>query len=56
MVSDLEKLSKAISDATPEKAAARELEEKANEIKAALKRDGFYENFDLGLRISRRVA
>lgn len=54
MVSDLEKLSRAVSDATPEKAAERELKQKAQQIREALERDGVYEDPALGLRISTR--
>jgi hypothetical protein len=52
VVSDLDKLSKAISDSTPEKAVERELKQKAQEIRDALDRDGVYENAALGVRIS----
>jgi len=55
VVSDLEKLSRAISDATPEKAVARELQQKAQQIQDALRRDGVYEDANLGVRISATV-
>ena len=54
MVTDLEKLSRAVSDATPEEAAERELKQKEQEIREALERDGVYENPALGVRISTR--
>jgi hypothetical protein len=53
VVSDLEKLSRAVSEATPEKAVERELNEKAPEIREALERDGVYENRALGVKISK---
>lgn len=55
MVGDLEKLSRAISDATPEKAAERELQQKAQQIQDALRENGVYEDTSLGVRISNIV-
>jgi hypothetical protein len=55
VVSDLDKLSRALSDATPEKVAERELKEKAQEIQEALLRDGVYEDAALGVRIRAKV-
>jgi hypothetical protein len=55
VVTDLEKLSMAISESTPEKAAERELQQKAAEIQDALNRNGVYEDRALGVRISTRV-
>ncbi len=55
MVGDLEKLSRAISDATPEKAAERELQQKAQQIQDALRENGVYEDASLGVRISTTV-
>jgi hypothetical protein len=54
VVTDLEKLSRAISEATPEKEVERELEQRAPEIRDALERTGVYENASLGVRISTR--
>jgi len=56
VVGDLEKLSRALSDDTPEKLAERELQQKAQQIQEALSRDGVYEDASLGVRISARVA
>jgi len=56
VVGDLEKLSRALSDDTPEKLAERELQQKAEQIQEALRRDGVYEDASLGVRISARVA
>ena len=55
MVGDLEKLSRALSDDTPEKLAERELQQKAQEIQDALRQTGVYEDPSLGVRISARV-
>ena len=55
MVVDLEKLSRAISDATPEKAVERALQEKAPQIEDALRERGVYEDVGLGVRISTTV-
>ncbi len=55
MVSDLEKLSRALSDGTPEKVAERGLQQKAQEIQEALRRDGVYEDTNLGVRITAKV-
>ena len=55
MVGDLEKLSRALSDGTPEKVAERELQQKAQQIQDALRRDGVYEDADLRVRISSTV-
>lgn len=52
MVGDLEKLSKALSEDTPEKFAEREINKKAFEISEALHRDGVYNDPKLGVRIS----
>lgn len=52
MVTDLERLSKALSDDTPEKLAERELRENADKIAHALETTGVYEDPKLGLRIS----
>jgi ADP-ribose pyrophosphatase YjhB (NUDIX family) len=52
VVADLEKLSQALSNDTPEKLAERELREKADQILEALRRDGFYDDTKLGVRIS----
>ena len=52
MVTDLAKLSKAIADATPEKAAERRLQEKVQEIQEALRQNGVYDDPTLGIRIS----
>lgn len=52
MVTDLERLSKALSDDTPEKLAERAITEKADEIARALATTGVYEVAKLGLRIS----
>ena len=56
MVGDLEKLSRALSDDTPEKLVERELQQKAPQIEEALRRNGVYEDATLGVRISGRVA
>jgi hypothetical protein len=55
VVVDLEKLSRAISDATPEKAVERELQQKAPQIQEALREHGVYEDAALGVRISTTV-
>ena len=55
MVADLEKLSQTLSNDTPEKMVERELQEKAQQIREALSRDGVYEDASLGVRISARV-
>jgi hypothetical protein len=52
LVTDLERLSKALSDDTPEKLAERAISENADEIANALKTTGVYEDPKLGLRIS----
>ncbi len=52
MVNDLQRLSKALSDDTPEKLAERSIKENAAEIIASLEKNGVYENAELGLRIS----
>jgi hypothetical protein len=52
LVTDLERLSKALSDDTPEKLAERVITEKADEIAKALSTNGVYEDAKLGLRIS----
>lgn len=56
MVGDLEKLSRALSDDTPEKLAERELKQKAQQIEAALRTNGVYEDASLGVRISGKVT
>jgi len=56
LVNDLQKLSKALSDDTPEKLAERVIIEKADEITKALQTDGIYEDVRLGLRISADTA
>jgi hypothetical protein len=52
VVNDLQRLSKALSDDTPEKLAERSIKENAAEIIASLEKNGVYENAELGLRIS----
>lgn len=52
MVTDLQRLSEALSKDTPEKIAERELRESQEEIATALKTTGVYEDRKLGLRIS----
>jgi hypothetical protein len=52
VVTDLAKLSKAIADATPEKAVERKLQEKVQEIQEALRQNGVYDDPTLGIRIS----
>lgn len=52
LVTDLEKLSKALADDTPEKVVERAISEKADEIAKALEKDGVYEDGRLGLHIS----
>lgn len=52
MVTDLERLSKALSDDTPEKLAERAIRERADEIAHALETTGVFEDAKLGLRIS----
>lgn len=52
MVTDLDRLSKALSEDTPEKLAERSIEENANKIAQALETTGVYEDPKLGLRIS----
>lgn len=52
MVTDLERLSKALSDGTPEKLVERAISEKADEIVRALETTGVYEDAKLGIRIS----
>jgi hypothetical protein len=52
LVSDLEKLSRALSQDTPEEMAEREISQRASEIESALRRDGVYVNQKLGIRIS----
>jgi hypothetical protein len=52
VVGDLEKLSRALSEGTPEKLAEREINRKAVEIGEALRRDGVYVDTELGVRIS----
>ena len=51
MVSDLQKLSEALSADTPEKLAEREIRDKRAEIAEALRRDGVYTDPKLGVRI-----
>ena len=52
MVTDLEKLSKTLSEDTPEKLAERAISERADEIAKALQTNGVYEDQALGIRIS----
>jgi ABC-type branched-subunit amino acid transport system substrate-binding protein len=52
MVTDLERLSKALSDDTPEKLAERAISQNADKIARALETNGVYEDAKLGLRIS----
>jgi hypothetical protein len=52
LVTDLERLSKALSDDTPEKLAEREITKNADKIAYALETTGVYEDAKLGLRIS----
>jgi hypothetical protein len=52
MVTDLERLSKALSDDTPEKFAERAISQNADKIARALETTGVYEDAKLGLRIS----
>jgi hypothetical protein len=56
VVTDLERLSKALSDDTPEKLAERAISENADEIAHALETTGVYEDAKLGLRISADTA
>jgi hypothetical protein len=51
VVSDLQKLSEALSADTPEKLAEREIRDKRAEIAEALRRDGVYTDPKLGVRI-----
>ena len=51
MVSDLKRLTQALSKDTPEKMAEREIQEKSAEIAEALRRDGVYTDPKLGVRI-----
>jgi hypothetical protein len=51
VVTDLERLSKALSEDTPEKLAERAITENADKIAHALETEGFYEDPKLGLRI-----
>ena len=55
MVTDLDKLSRAIANATPEKIAERELQQKAEQIQDALRRNGVYDDKTLGVRISTNI-
>jgi hypothetical protein len=55
MVTDLEKLSRAVADATPERIVERELQEKAKQIQETLLRGEVYEDRVLGVRISATV-
>jgi ABC-type branched-subunit amino acid transport system substrate-binding protein len=52
MVTDLGRLSKALSDDTPEKLAERAISQNADKIARALETNGVYEDAKLGLRIS----
>jgi hypothetical protein len=52
MVTDLERLSKALSDDTPEKLAERAISQNADKIARSLETNGVYEDAKLGLRIS----
>ena len=52
MVTDLERLSKALSEDTPEKLAERAITENATAIAHALETTGVYEDPKLGFRIS----
>jgi hypothetical protein len=52
VVTDLEKLSKTLSEDTPEKLAERAITEKAADIATALREKGFYDDPALGIRIS----
>ena len=52
MVTDLERLSKALSEDTPEKLAERGLRDNADKIAHSLETTGVYEDPKLGLRIS----
>ncbi len=55
MISNLEKLSQALSQDTPEKVAKCEIKQKASEIERALQRDGVYYDSALRVRISADV-
>ena len=52
MVTDLERLSKALSEDTPEKVVERAIAQNADKIAHALETQGFYHDPKLGLRIS----
>jgi hypothetical protein len=52
VVNDLQRLSKALSEDTPEKLAERSIKDNAAEIIQALETNGVYEDSELGLRIS----
>ncbi len=52
MVTDLARLSQALSEDTPEKLAERAITENADKIAHALETTGIYEDPKLGLRIS----
>jgi hypothetical protein len=52
VVNDLQRLSKALSEDTPEKLAERSIKDNAAEIIASLEKTGVYEDAELGLRIS----
>ena len=56
MVTDLERLSKALAEDTPEKLAERAISENADKITRALETTGVYEDTKLGLRISADTA
>ena len=55
MISDLEKLSRALSKDTPEEVAKCEIKQKASEIERALQREGVYYDSALRVRISADV-
>jgi hypothetical protein len=55
VVSDLQKLSQALSKDTPEKVAEQEIKQRAPEIERALQRDGVYYDSALRVRISADV-